>query len=192
MAQSDHGEIPAPKRRPLADDVRDLTGADAVRCYQCGKCSAGCPMAAEMPLKPHDIMRLVMRDQRERVLANESVWLCIGCETCTARCPNGCDPAAVMDAARELALREYPDAAPLRIRAFHRAFLGQIKSNGRLNELGLVVQYKLRGGSLMQDATAAAGMFTRGKLKARAKPIAGIAEIERIFAACLPEEEGGR
>jgi heterodisulfide reductase subunit C2 len=192
MAQTGHIETPDTPHRPLAEDVRELTGADAIRCYQCGKCSAGCPMAAEMPLKPHDIMRLVVRDQRERVLANESVWLCIGCETCTARCPNACDPAAVMDAVRELGLREYPESAPIRIRAFHRAFLGQIKTNGRLHELGLVVQYKLSGGSLMQDATAAAGMLTRGKLKARAKPIAGIAEVRKIFAACLPEEGGGK
>lgn len=146
-------------------------------------------MALEMSLQPHDIMRLVMRDQRERALDNESIWLCITCETCTARCPNGCDPAAVIDTLRELSLREYPGAAPLRIRAFHRAFLSQVEANGRLFELGLVVQYKLRSGSLMQDATAAAGMLARGKLHARAKPIRGLDEVKRIFSACRVAEQ---
>jgi heterodisulfide reductase subunit C len=174
--------------RTLAEEIEERVGVDPLRCYQCGKCSAGCPMGPEMPLQPHDLMRLVARNRRAEALDNEAIWLCVTCETCTSRCPNGCDPAGVIDALRDIAVREYPDAAPLRIRAFHRAFLSQIRTNGRLFELGLVVQYKLRSGSLMQDATAAAGMLARGKLHARAKPIAGVEEVRRIFAACLEEE----
>ena len=176
--------------RNLADEIKQRIGADVMRCYQCGKCSAGCPMGSEMSLQAHDLMRLVTRNRRKEALDNDSIWLCITCETCTARCPNACDPAGVIDALRDLSVREYPDSAPLRIRAFHRAFLSQIKTNGRLYELGLVVQYKLRSGSLMQDATAAAGMLSRGKLRARVKPISGVEEVRRIFTACLEEEEG--
>jgi heterodisulfide reductase subunit C len=178
--------------RTLAHEVADLAGVDVRRCYQCGKCSAGCPMASEMALGPHDILRLTRSNRREQLLTSDSIWLCLGCETCTARCPNACDPAAVIDALRELSAREYPSAAPVRIRAFHRAFLSQIKANGRLFELGLVVQYKLRGGSLLQDATAAPSMLTRGKLHARAKPIKGIDEVRQIFAACGVGSEGER
>ncbi|MBM3146878.1 MAG: 4Fe-4S dicluster domain-containing protein [Actinobacteria bacterium] len=176
-------------RKTLRDEVLRIAGADAARCYQCGKCSAGCPMAAEMSPQPHDLMRLVARDQRTAALDNAAIWLCVTCETCTARCPNGCDPAGVIDSLRELSLKEFPQASPLRIRAFHHAFLSQIETNGRLYELGLVVQYKLRSGSLMQDATAAAGMLARGKLRARARPIAGVREVRRIFAACRQSGE---
>lgn len=178
-----------PVRTTLREDVLRIADADAGRCYQCGKCSAGCPMASEMSPQPHDLMRLVTRDQRAAALDNEAIWLCVTCETCTSRCPNGCDPAGVIDALRELSLQEYPQASPLRIRAFHHAFLSQIETNGRLYELGLVVQYKLRSGSLMQDAAAAAGMLSRGKLRARVKPIAGVGEVKRIFATCRESGE---
>lgn len=176
----------------LAERVLNLSGSDVARCYQCGKCTAGCPMGTEMRFGPHDIMRLVRADRRELVLTDESIWLCLGCETCTARCPNGCDPAGGIDALRELSTREFPGAAPVRIRAFHRAFLSQIKTNGRLFELGLVVQYKLRSGSWVQDAASAPGMLMRGKLRARAKPIAGVEEVRRIFAICGEEGETSR
>lgn len=176
----------------LAEQVMHLSGSDIARCYQCGKCTAGCPMGSEMRFGPHDIMRLVRADRREVVLTDESIWLCLGCETCTARCPNGCDPAGAIDALRELSVREFPGVAPVRIRAFHRAFLSQIKTNGRLFELGLVVQYKFRSRSWVQDATAAPGMLLRGKLHARVKPIAGVEEVRRIFAVCGEEVESAK
>lgn len=175
-------------RTGAVTDAR-LAPAAVAPCYQCGKCSAGCPMAAEMRLAPHDIMRMVGRGRLQELARDESAWLCLTCETCTARCPNGCDPAAVIDAVREYSLHADPEAAPRRLRAFHRAFLLQIKSTGRLYELGLVVQYKLRSGSLIKDAASTPGLLARGKLHATARPIDGIDEIRRIFQACAAEAQ---
>jgi len=87
----------------LGSAIREITGLNAARCYQCGKCSAGCPMATEMSLKPHEMVRLVTLNQRERLLSNESIWLCLTCETCSARCPNQVEPARLIDAVREIA-----------------------------------------------------------------------------------------
>jgi heterodisulfide reductase subunit C len=156
----------------------------ALRCYQCGKCSAGCPMGSEMRLKPHDVMRLVASDKWRRAAADESIWLCLTCETCSARCPNDCDPAGVIDTLRELGLDADAADAPRRIAAFHRSFLAQIEGNGRLHEMGMVVEYKLRTGDLMKDVTNAPGMVSRGKLSLRADRIRGIDEIKRIFDKC--------
>ena len=165
------------------EDVRSA----ALRCYQCGKCSAGCPMGTEMTLKPHDVMRLVASGRTSRVAADESIWLCLTCETCSARCPNDCDPAGVIDTVRQLSLEAGLSDAPRRIAAFHRAFLTQIESNGRLHEMGLVMEYKLRTGDLMKDVTNAPGMVSRGKLSLRPDRIRGVDEMKRIFAKC-----GGR
>ena len=73
---------------------------------------------------------------------------------------------------------------PRTVGAFHKAFLAQIRSNGRLHEMGLVVEYKLRTGALMKDVTNAPGMFARGKLNLRADRIDGVDEIKRIFEQC--------
>jgi len=170
-------------RTALADEIRSRTGGNAAKCYQCGKCSAGCPMAAETALRPHDVMRLVGLDRREALLASESIWLCLTCESCAARCPNGCDPARTIDALREMAVARGGEL-PRNIAAFHRSFLDQIRLTGRMFELGLMVEYKLRTGELLQDVGAAPGTIARGKLGFVPHPIKGVGEVRRIFKAC--------
>ena len=171
-------------RRTLAGEIFAATGVNAATCYQCGKSSAGCPMASESALRPHAVMRLVMQDRREQALTDESIWLCLTCETCSARCPNDCDPARVIDAVRELSIEAGSADMPRTISAFHKAFLEQIRSNGRLHEFGMVMDYKLRSGELMKDVTSAPGMLTRGKLSFRAERIEALDEIRRIFEKC--------
>ena len=171
-------------RRTLAGEIFAATGVNAATCYQCGKCSAGCPMASESALRPHAVMRLVMQDRREQALTDESIWLCLTCETCSARCPNDCDPARVIDAVRELSIEAGSADMPRTISAFHKAFLEQIRSNGRLHEFGMVMDYKLRSGELMKDVTSAPGMLTRGKLSFRPERIEALDEIRRIFEKC--------
>jgi len=178
-----------PGTRSLLAEVQDATGLDPAHCYQCGKCSAGCPMAAEMELKTHEIIRLLQLDRRERLLATESIWLCLTCETCTTRCPNEFDPAAVIDALREIALRERRDSVPRHIAAFHSAFLGQIRSFGRVFEFGLVASYKLRSRAFFADVLAVPGMLARGKLALAPRRIKGIREVRRIFRKCATREE---
>ncbi len=164
--------------------MRRTAATDVARCYQCGKCSAGCPMGPEMALPPHTIMRLALANDRARLFADESLWLCLTCETCSARCPKDVDPARVIDALRELAAIEDAEHAPRAVRAFHQAFLEQIRTNGRLSEVGLVMQYKLRSGALLQDVATAPAMLRRGKLPLRPERIAGAADVRRLMAAC--------
>jgi heterodisulfide reductase subunit C len=176
----------------IGHEIEHLTGLHPARCYQCGKCSAGCPMAEEMDLRPHEVIRLLQLDRRERVLASEAIWLCLTCETCTTRCPNGFDPARIVDALREIALREEAAGVPRRIRAFHDAFLKQIRRNGRVFELGLVAGFKLRSGALFDDVGSFPGMLARGKLALWPNRIEGIRDLRRIFDACVREGEGER
>jgi heterodisulfide reductase subunit C len=169
----------------ISSQVQEATGLDPAKCYQCGKCTAGCPMASEMELKVHEIIRLLQLDVRERLLKAESIWMCLTCETCTARCPNKFDPAAAIDALREIAFKEFPNIVPKNIAAFHTAFLEQIRTNGRVFEFGLVASYKLRSGALFADIDSFPGMLARGKLSMTPKRIQGISEIRKIFKGCI-------
>lgn len=54
-------------------------------------------MAEEMPLRTHELMRMIQLDRRDRIFRDESIWLCLTCETCSERCPNGVDPAGAID-----------------------------------------------------------------------------------------------
>jgi heterodisulfide reductase subunit C len=174
----------APSGESISFQIQDATGLDPAKCYQCGKCTAGCPMASEMDLKTHEIIRLLQLDVRERLLKAESIWMCLTCETCTARCPNAFDPAAAIDALREIAIKEFPNIVPKNIAAFHTAFLNQIRTHGRVFEFGLVASYKLRSGALLADVDSVTGMLARGKLSLTPKRIQGIREIQTIFDGC--------
>jgi heterodisulfide reductase subunit C2 len=175
-------------RQSILSRIQEITGIDPATCYQCGKCSAGCPMASEMDLKTNEIIRLLQLDVRERLLSSESIWMCLTCETCTTRCPNMFDPAVVIDALREIVIKEYPDFVPRRIAAFHTAFLDQIRTHGRVFEFGLVASYKMRSGALFADVESVPGMLARGKLALTPKRIRGLRELRRIFDQCATEK----
>lgn len=187
---SGHGEESGEHGKPtLAEQVRELTGINPAACYQCGKCSAGCPMAVETSLRPHDILRLINNDRRDKLMENDSIWLCLTCETCAARCPNSCDPARMIDTLREMSLIEGSSAAPKAIRAFHDSFLNQIKAGGRMFEMGMIADYKFKSGQLFQDVLSAPGMLARGKLALTPHKIKGVDDVRRIFAACEAAEK---
>ncbi len=176
--------------QPLATRIQHMTGLNPLKCYQCGKCSAGCPMATETTTRPHDVMRLVARDQLDRLTDADGLWLCLTCETCTSRCPNGCDPARTMDALREILAARTNGKNHNAIRAFHRSFLTQVRNHGRLFEMGLIMSYKLGGGPMFADVTTTPSVLARGKLGLAPHNVKGLEEIRRIFEACAAQEDG--
>ena len=89
--------------------VAELSGQDLNLCYQCGKCSAGCPMSFAMDLLPNQVMRLVQLGLDEDIAICKTIWLCASCLACTVRCPKGVDIARVMEALRLLSLRKNID-----------------------------------------------------------------------------------
>ncbi|MDM7917058.1 MAG: 4Fe-4S dicluster domain-containing protein, partial [Candidatus Eisenbacteria bacterium] len=121
--------------------VAEATGQNPFRCYQCGNCSAGCPVAGEGDLLPHQIFRHLQIESDEPLRALQP-WLCVGCQTCAVRCPQELDLSRVMDFLREEAERRgtVPVEAK-RIAAFNRIFLDQVLARGRLSEVQLGAFY---------------------------------------------------
>jgi heterodisulfide reductase subunit C len=156
--------------------------ADVMRCYQCAKCSSGCPVAARSDLKPHEVVRLLQFDQREEVLASRFIWECTSCQTCTTRCPQMVDIAALNDALRIMS------RATGRVPVFNEAFLASVRNRGRVYELGLMAAYKLRTGRLMEDAGKAPMMLSKGKLPLLGPRVRGGAERKAMFRRA---SEGG-
>ncbi|MDR3604234.1 MAG: 4Fe-4S dicluster domain-containing protein, partial [Syntrophaceae bacterium] len=50
------------KNSPMSADLMSVIN----QCYQCGKCSAGCPVAPEMDLLPHQLVRLAVLGDVDR------------------------------------------------------------------------------------------------------------------------------
>ena len=93
----------------FATRVTELSGQNIRLCYQCGKCSAGCPMAFVMDLLPNQVIRLVQLGFAEDLEDSATAWLCASCFACSVRCPKGIDIARVMEAIRQLSLRKNVD-----------------------------------------------------------------------------------
>ncbi len=119
--------ITARNRSALADQALKRTAVSVIRCYQCGKCSAGCPLAADMDYPPSLIMRMLQTgaaDLEEKVLRSYTIWLCLSCEICFARCPMEIDIPKLMDFLRGESLRRKMVSPKAKeILAFHRSFL---------------------------------------------------------------------
>ena len=170
----------------------DLTRTRVRDCYQCGKCSAGCPMAERMDVLPNRLMLLVQRDRLEKALAAESLWQCVSCHTCSTRCPKSVDCAGVMDALRQLAAqRGLVSRAQQRTLLFQRAFLDNIRRNGRLNEVDLIARFKTRAfladlnvPRLLKDSLLAPSLLKRGKFHLFGEKAKDRGVVVRIFERC--------
>jgi len=94
---------------PTRRKVEEISGTNLDSCYQCGKCSAGCPSAFVMDLLPHRIIRDLQIGLVDEALASKTPWVCASCEVCSVRCPRGIEVARVMEALRQIALRARRD-----------------------------------------------------------------------------------
>jgi heterodisulfide reductase subunit C len=136
----------------------------AAECYQCGKCTAGCPVAYEMDYPPHQVMRAVQLGMRDAVLSSHTIWICAACETCSERCPQEADPAGVMDALRRIAFSSGIKSAEPDVPLFHRIFLGTVRQFGRVFEAGMIGLYNVFSGHYTKDLVLAPIMLLKGKL----------------------------
>lgn len=179
----------------LLEQVRKISGVRVEHCNQCGKCTAGCPVAFEMEVPPQQMMRLVQLNLKERAFRANTVWVCASCETCSARCPMEVKVADVMDALRRLIIEEGIPVPPegRTMSVFHREFLEGIKRWGRLNEHELIALYKLKTGRLLEDVGLGIRLFGKQKIRPwHFQRIRDPADMARLFEAALSEPDEGQ
>jgi heterodisulfide reductase subunit C2 len=172
--------------------LEELAHTHLADCYQCGKCTAGCPVAASMEIKPNQVIRLLQLGNAEAALHSRAIWKCVSCQTCSTRCPKNVDCAAVMDVLRQTSLEQGVAAASEQpVVEFQKAFLANIRRYGRLNELALVASYKSamvlrahRFAMLFADATLAPALQRRKKLHLIGESVKDRRAVEEIFELC--------
>ncbi len=89
--------------------IAEISGENAGRCMQCGTCSAVCPMVESMQPSVRQLMLLLQHGQSGAALEASTAWTCAACHTCLVRCPRGIDIPRVMEAIRQMVLRENLD-----------------------------------------------------------------------------------
>jgi heterodisulfide reductase subunit C len=158
-----------------------ITSQDPALCYQCGKCSAGCPVREYAESAPNRVVRFVQLGFYEKAISSPSIWLCAGCQTCSSRCPQGFDLAKFMDALREIAIENDVKPSDPDTLEFHKSFLNQIKNFGRSYEIGFLLEYKLKTQHFFQDLDLAPSTLLKGKLGILPPKVKGKKQIKKIF-----------
>lgn len=77
-------------------------------CFECGICTASCPMAELLPnhYNPRSLLQKVLTDP-EKSLNEKNLWLCAWCYKCYKRCPQGLKPPEIFQILKnEAAKRE--------------------------------------------------------------------------------------
>jgi len=166
------------------EEAQKRSGEDINLCYQCLKCTAGCPTAPYMDIRPNNIIRMIQMGMKKAVLGSSAIWLCVSCETCGTRCPNEIDIGVLMDSLREMAVEEGIPAREKNIHLLHEAFIQSIRRGGRVHEATMLVDYKLRSRDFMTDLAPGMMLFLKGKIPVFPSLIKGRKEIKRIFERC--------
>ncbi|MDK2824261.1 MAG: heterodisulfide reductase subunit [Clostridia bacterium] len=164
----------------LAEVTRE-SGVRASKCYQCGKCSAGCPVAFAMDKTPREIMRLLQLGLMDEALQSHTIWLCACCDTCSTRCPREVDIARVMETLRIIAKKK-GYVAEKKMDLFHDLFLKSVEKHGRVHEMGLILGFNISGMQPLKDAHFGPSMLLKGKLSPLPHTIKDNGEVKKIFA----------
>ncbi len=166
----------------LARDLQSLTGENVMLCYQCKKCTLGCPSAYAMRMKPHELMRAMQLGLTEEIYWSGTIWICLSCETCNTRCPQDINILRVIDGLREMS-KEVEHYNPLpAIPAMHRIFMALVERFGKVYELGLALLINLRMLAPLKDIDMASPMLMKGKLKPLPHTSRGTKELRQVMA----------
>jgi len=176
----------------LVRDLQSLTGENVMLCYQCKKCTLGCPSAYAMRMRPHELMRAIQLGLTEEIYWSGTIWICLSCETCNTRCPQDINILRVIDGLRELANSkkfDYYNPHPA-IPALHRIFMALVERFGKVYELGLALLINLRMLTPFKDIDMASPMLTKGKLKPFPHFSHGAKELRKVMARIRELEKG--
>ncbi len=159
----------------IAEAITEKLDNSLLLCFQCAKCTDGCPLAFAMDIYPHEIIRLLLFGLENEALKSSAIWVCSSCYTCTTRCPNEVDVAGIMDYLKQKAISTgVADSATRDVQKFHETFMKTVERFGRVNEPYLLMSYFLdpqvikkryRKGLVSDDIRMGISLLTKGRIK---------------------------
>jgi heterodisulfide reductase subunit C len=172
----------------FSSNIKAIHGIDANMCYQCGKCTSGCPLNEYMDMTPTQVIHAVRLGLKELVLNSNTYWLCVACGTCTSRCPQDTGLLQVMDALANIAMKQGIKPKEPAVAAFYRTGLSLVKRFGMMYEAGVAGLLTLKTGTLARDAGLGIRMLKKGKLDVLPHS-QNAGEMKRIFERVAQKEK---
>jgi ferredoxin len=88
----------------LLGELRRYGAVDSEACFDCGTCSAICPLSAGDDAFPRRMIRYARLGKADHLVASKELWLCHHCGECSETCPRQANPAEFMAASRRFAV----------------------------------------------------------------------------------------
>lgn len=183
-------EITAADRRTCAR-IGEAAGVDFKDCYQCSKCTVGCPLAESMDLMPREVIRYLQLGAAKIVLAAETPWICAQCDVCSTRCPQNVDICSTMRAVR-LASKNAGRQPVREADIFDDEFIANVRAHGVSNEQYLAAAYNVKSGHLMQDMGNAMRMLKRKMVGVAIHNSPGRADVAAVIDRALTADKARR
>ncbi len=177
----------------LARRVQKELGQNVYLCYQCVKCTSGCPVAEFFDWQPNQIMRALQLGQEDIALESQTPWLCASCQTCTTRCPQSLDITAIMEFLTREARARGIEPPVREVNIFNEAFMREVRLWGRVYEVGLMAEMNLRTGRPTQDFQLGMKMIRKRKIgflpkltrpPRKVKPVPGAEKAIAYYPGC--------
>ncbi len=167
--------------RSFAKFVADKSGSDISSCFHCFACSGGCPFSELMDINPNVVNRYVQFGLKKEVLECSSIWICVGCNTCSFNCPQSVNIPAMMDTLREMAIEEGADIGEPNILTFHNEVINSIEKYGRTHKLEIMMRYKAAKKEWFQDMDVGIKMLLKRKLDLTPSKVRNKKDLKKIF-----------
>jgi heterodisulfide reductase subunit C len=156
-------------------------GVDFNACYHCRCCGNGCPFLESMDFPPNSVIRLLQLGQIEEALTSRTIWTCVGCNTCSMQCPMAIDIPALMDSLRQMALERKVAIAEPDVVDFHKAVLDSIARYGRTHKLEIMMRYKLKTRTFLQDWQVGLKMLAKRKLDLTPSRVKSLSVVQALI-----------
>ena len=170
-----------PESAALLTKLQEQSGVQLTDCYQCGKCTAGCPFAPHMDVMPRQIVRYLQIGQVEEALKAKTPWICATCHTCSCRCPHDVNLTALMECLRQEAKRQGKIAVK-EVDVFTNLFMKTVATFGKSHEMLMTGCYNLFSLHFFQDVLYAPGLYLKGKIRMRPHRVKDRAAVRRLIA----------
>ena len=165
----------------FAEEIKARSGENVNLCYQCKKCASGCPNRKFMDKTPTELMRQIQLGLVDEAMKDNTIWYCLSCQTCSARCPQDIDIAHVVDTIRIVVQEKKIKADTKNMRLLNWLWMTCLRFLGRAYEGGVIGGLYVLTGRPFKDMKLAFKMIRKGKIKIMPS-IKRPVEMQKMFA----------
>jgi heterodisulfide reductase subunit C len=157
-------------------------GERLVHCLQCGSCGGSCPSGADMEYTPRTLIAMINADDRDAVLAANTMWACVSCYFCTTRCPQNIPITDIIYPLKRMSIAEHRyknTDAP----ALAKTFTDLVERYGRAYEVGIALFYlgMNKPLSALKAGPMGISMFFKGRMAILPQKIRQIDQLQAII-----------